>query len=299
MYHVFSPSADAVSSLFIRIKPGPVVYDPTDVYPGLIGNASHLTVSRQIECLNGADALCCRDLQVSGFRRLNDGRRHQPTIVFPEFCFGEPRPPRPDSGDEIHVVTAGFIFDYVSPTGGIYSLAKHLAPKGIHLHIYPHPFLVRASDVRKKFKALLDLGERVHLHPVVAADKLPGELGKYDFGLIMMPAGDHYYNPEHFRVCGASKLTDYLEAGLGVIVSEGYGYINFVARRYTVVVGVHEAMREDVRERLEKARAQLRLRKRNGSNYTVSAQIPRLVRFYESLSGARTVDSNARHPNWH
>lgn len=287
IYHVFSPSADAVSSLFVRIKPGPVVYDPTDVLPGLIGNVSRIK-HRQVDCLEGADALCCRDLQVSGFRRLTGSRGHQPTILFPEHCFGKPRPPRPDAGDQIHVVSVGFIFDYVSPTGGIYPLAKHLTQNEIHLHIYPHPFLGEAGVVREKFRALLELGEGVHLHSVVKADELPSELAKYDFGLIMMPS-ENYYNREHFRVCGASKLTDYLEAGLGAIVSEGYGYINFVARRYTVVVGVREAMRENVRERLEKARAELRSQRRNGFNYTVEAQIPRLARFYESLSKRRST----------
>ena len=72
-----------------------------------------------------------------------------------------------------------------------------------------------------------------------------GELAKYDFGASVnnglsfeIPWSHH--NPARFPYCGSSRLFDYLDAGLGMIIHD---QLKFMSRTYNSYGIVYDATR--------------------------------------------------------
>ena len=295
VYHVFSLLADPASLMLLERKLGPTVFEPNDVFPGLIRGLPASDTALQEECLHKAPALCCRDLQVAAYESKRKVRLTGRRIWFPDLCANLP-PVRPHAGDaEIHVVNVGYIPDELFESGGAFPVVKALAEKSIHVHLYAN-FLRQkqtSHELRARYHKFFQLAEttgHVHVHGSVPLDQLRDEMPRYDFGLLLHQAGPSIYDPEHFRCCGSSREADYLEAGLGVIASRALAHQRFIARRYTVVIDADEVFKSDIRERLVAARQQLRSNRRPNLNFTVNAQISRLERFYERVG----LDANGR-----
>ena len=158
-FHLHSMmSNEPVIRAFIRHRPGPVIFDVNDTVRASFGERylqSHPDVAARESderfCIENADALCCRDLQVRYTIGRGGYRRPQDVIYFPEYC-SQPHviPGRKLSDDsgECHLVHVGIfgIEKRGEADTGYLDIVKLLAAQGVHLHLYVHPFFYRASQ---------------------------------------------------------------------------------------------------------------------------------------------------------
>jgi cytochrome c-type biogenesis protein CcmH/NrfG len=299
VYHVFSPWYDETSLNLIRHKPGKVVYDYTDVFAEIKTADAAKGVPYQQFCVENADGLCCRDLRMQHTIR-NLGHRSPPhVILFPDYCWD-----LPDESvsvdrmnDGIHVVSCGsFGIEKRGETdNGYLDIAKKMAARGVHLHLYPVRRMIWGpmSMFQDAFSDYLELAARtpfVHVHGPVPMEQVISEMSRYQVGASIVrvlsygerPKG---YTEAHFQYCGSTRIFDYLDAGLPILLNKAYGFqFDLLARHGIVIDATPEMLThadEFLRPCVTPAMRERVLQAR--SAYGVRRQIGQLTAFYESL----------------
>ncbi len=300
IYHVFSTMVDDTSVSFVKHKPGIVIFDPNDVFEGTINDAVHKFPFQRF-CIENADALCCRDLQIHHVTHKVGYRHPEKLIFFPEYCWDFPEyrthsKRRSDNGD-IHVVSIGNfgIEKLGEEEWGYLEIARRFAEQKVHFHIYLHWLWLSmpASVKDHHLSDYIDLSktsEYFHLHPTVPMDQLIQEISKYDFGVNVIAAkvmGKRIkkYNDDHFKNCLSLRNIDYLDAGLPIIISRELNLQHFIAKKYGFTVDVSPEMFSNTKAYLKRFLSPDIKNKivESRSNYTVKSQTKRLIAFYESL----------------
>ncbi|RMD87189.1 MAG: tetratricopeptide repeat protein, partial [Candidatus Dadabacteria bacterium] len=297
--HVFSLAADKTSMEFIKEKFVPIIFDTNDVFGGSINEAFSL-VSMQRYCIENADGLCCRDLQIVDICKSLGYKRSRKNILMQEYTWNDPEyygGPVDDKrwGEEPTIVAIGnFPIEKKGQGVGLLEISKALTAHKIHFHIYPHWFYHNISDEEFSdlFSDYIELQESTpyfRLHRPIAMTELVYTISKYDFGFGATAEATlgivHERSPTHFRFGGSGRNVDYLDALLPVISTRNLCFQYRRLNQYGLAIDggppfldnpipVLEKFRnEHVIEQLKKARKQ----------ESVLAHIPRLIRFYESF----------------
>jgi hypothetical protein len=301
LFHVFSPGCDDICTELVAHKPGRVIIDFYDHFYAMAGALPALKarlavdIARQRYCIERADAVCCRDLKMQYDRRITRIGRGKPIVYFPEYCWNSTPLPERRIDNAIHIVQIGWMgFETrgVNDTG-CFRVLEQFANAGCHVHVYLHPSFppIGSRDFETLFADYLSAAAitgRMHMHPTVPADQLIEELTHYDFGfgLINAMALDIPYqtiNPRHLRYTGSSRMFDYLDAGLGLLLGPQLKLM-FHQFRFTGVAldaagllhsgRIIEGLQHPPRERILSARQRL----------SILHHIHRLTAFYERLA---------------
>ena len=278
------------------LAPCPLVYDPYDVWRGMF-NAPRPARFLRLELwaerwlLEHAAGLCARSLEPQMLKRQFGYRLPRAMIYFPEYCLEQPVAHAPEAGAQsgIHIVYCGGVWPedrFSSATHGYaqyLAVGRRLAEFGFHLHIYPAnrdpqlPFetFFAAYIAESRVNAFF------HLHEPLPYPALMQALTQYDFALhifgpgINDQTGQNTQAKVHYST--ANKLFDYIQAGLPVIIHEGFHQRGLV-RHYGRAISVHHL--DELANLLPAARQ---------APYpvhvsaTLAYQAPRLGRFYEAL----------------
>jgi hypothetical protein len=244
-YHVFSSWNFDVAVMFVRNKPGKIVFDNYDVLTGMVKEEVLRRYLKQDEleqyCYLNADGLCCRDLRPQYLKR-HLGYRLPKTILFPEYCWPSGMFQRASKlTDGIHIVYVGNLeLDPDSPVGYQYELAALLSRNGIHLHIYPS-MLWHVGEVKRIMtRYVADHGgvqDFVHIHNTIPFYRLTEELSRYHYGILISTKHIDYgddHNTSYGHVSdyfGAAKVFDYMEAGLFAFIQNAR-FLRFMLERY-------------------------------------------------------------------
>jgi hypothetical protein len=301
VFHNFSHFDYQTSIRLLRNKPGRVVFDfydnPFSIHDGL-------PVSRQKKqededwrfCIENADAICARDLQLQYRRKELGIGRHKPLILFAEYCWNDTPLPERRADAEIHIVQIGWmgLETLGEMDTGCYRIFEKFVDAGCHLHIYRHPVYPSfgSAAFEAAFADYIALGRktgRVHLHQTVGPEKLNEELAKYDFGAgvsngmsFSIPWSNQ--NVARLPFCGSSRMFDYLDAGLGLILHEKLRFMYRTFQPYGIAFDASrllnapdlktELVRSSDRKAIERARKTL----------SIDQNIGRLTALYEGLS---------------
>lgn len=298
-YHVFSQWSEVTSEVMIRNKPGPVIYDVHDTVATIWDEGAKAEEPRQRWCMEHADGLCIRDLRHQFLKRLGY-RLPRPKIFFQEYCWRtkdstEVSNPFPEG--EIHLVSAGS-FD-IEKLGvrdsGLLRLGQMMADQGIHLHIFPSTLQLLALDGRFEniFSDYIDLEARtglVHMHRPLTVEALAEELRRYTAAFnvtagLTFRSGMARYDPTSLRYNGGARFFDYLEAELPVVLNRESVFVFRFFERFGLVAEASLEAISDMRQTLAPLmgpEAKARARRARGI-YSLEAQIPRLIRFYEQF----------------
>ncbi len=301
-FHVFSGNADVVSVNFVRNKPGKVIFDPYDFVEGFITQSYTYKVGQyQHFCLENADAICARDLRCKYLGRKLGYKLPRKVVLFSDYCSSRRKVSIPLSRgalDELHVVCCGNIAtgkSQLEVDWGYAAIAQKLISHGVHFHLYPHPAQANLPDFESNFSDFIELArktDRFHFHQPVAMDRVSEELSRYHFGinasfaltdLAFIPS----YHEAHFKFCSSARNTEYLEAGLPVLINADrhrYQYWSF--NRLGVAVDASRDFFEDPRTILTKFASNPALVsniRRAQDMYSHDKHIERLIRFYESI----------------
>ena len=300
VFHSFSASYDNTSVCLVENKPGRVIVDLYDYFYGIsdglpaMRERHALDIAKQSFCIENADAVCSPDMQLQYRRRETNIARDKLILHFPNYCWDRDPLPEPRRDDEIHVVQIGWMgFETKGEEDtGCFRVAREFVNAGCQFHIYLHPEFPKLDT--PMFKALFadylnlasDTG-RVHFHATVPTRRLIAELTSYDFGFAMINGSTYkipwrHHNPNWFPFVGSSRLFDYIDAGLGILIDEGLTYMRRTFR--PLALNGSELVRDRrIRETLSRkpSRAQV-LSVRN--SLSIRNQIYRLTKFYENVA---------------
>lgn len=230
LFHVFSPNCDDICVRMVQRKPGTVIVDfydhffsSADGIPALEARYA-VDIARQRYCIERADAVCCRDLQMQYRRRETRLARGLPVLYFPEYCWDNMQPLEHHKDGGIHIAQIGWMG--LETLGvmdvGCFEVLKLFVQAGCHIHIYLHPAFpsIGSAAFQVAFADYLNLSpELVHFHPTLPADALTEQISQHDMGFNIpnatvfdIPWKTH--NPRHLRFAGSNRMFDYLDAGL-------------------------------------------------------------------------------------
>ena len=227
VYHVFSNWNFDVASIFIRYKPGKIVFDNNDLLTGMIKEDILKRYPGQTElekyCYINADGLCCRDLAVQ-FLRKKLGYNLPPRLLFLEYCWPEGKFVKsPKLKDGTHVVYVGSIeTDVESVYAFEYELAAALSRNNVHFDIYPS-FEHVGTEIKANMKRFVEpevFNKYVHIHNTISPLSIVQEISKYHYGLIIssnvvdfpIDGNSHFQHKSGYT--SSAKIFDYLDAGL-------------------------------------------------------------------------------------
>lgn len=269
LVHVFSGAIDDYIGVFCKNKLAPVVIDLNDVFtPSLMSYCPERYAPTK-EVLSLADGFCARDLQVKCAERYDSCKIPEQIIFYPEYCWGsggESESQNKQEG-EVHIVSVGTIS---LETYGMYDccyleLTKRFLDQKIHFHIYP-PWHYRkdyrhnsAANFNRDYAQFLELEQEspyLHIHKSLPAEKLVVELRQYDFGVISggfegFSQRYTHFKPAYVQSCYSGRITDYLDAGLPILINEEVVFDYWLLKRYGVCIDLKEVLKPGFKTKLQ------------------------------------------------
>ena len=283
--HVFALRGDH-ALLLCATKNRPMVVDLYDTCAGFL-SATAGEKAAERHALSFADGITMRDLRVKYLERLHDYTLPAERVFIhdppsDQNTSPEPLPREPD--DPIRVVSVGWA------DGGEHSflrISHAFCAAGIHVHLYLNPHQnINDPDVAS-YRELQRENPCFHLEPPVYGADYSRKIRGYDFGLaiserFIFEEPSTNYTPDYLAGCGSSRLTDFIQLGLGVIVSPQFRFQHYWARRYATTTVL--ATRELLADPLPILRAALAARRPlKIDSITVQGVSARLGRFYERV----------------
>lgn len=307
--HVFSGAIDEYISLFCQYKIAPTVIDLNDVFTPCLMDYCPERYLPTREALALADGVCARDLQAKRAQQLDGCLLPKHTILFPEYCWGTSRlPSKSTDGDDIHIVSVGTIS---LETYGMYDccyleLVKKIIAHQVHFHIYP-PWSYRKGytaganvNFERDFADYLALQAQspyLHVHDSLPIDALAKELPQYDFGIISggcTAFGQTYthFKPAYVAACYSGRISDYLDAGLPILINEEVCFDYRLLMRYGVGVDLKCVLTSTFKSDLQKMKTDHQLMnnvQHMRLHYTVDKNAQRLAHFYNTIIDNTTI----------
>ena len=194
--------------------------------------------------------------------------------------------------NEIHTVYIGasgstdpkgscdFLFDYFNL----------MVKQNIHVHLYIKPNTLSEKEIVRLYKnALGDLynSEYFHLHFPLDPKEIIKEISKYDFGLsFSVHMGSEGFNETNTKFTTGNKFASYFEAGLPVIYSSSFGFMDEVLTKYGLgmpVDGLDDI--KNIKERINKLDYKKVVEKvvKAREDFLMEKNFPRLERFIEDI----------------
>lgn len=277
LVHVFSGAIDDYVGLFCHKKIAPVVIDLNDVFtPSLMSYCPERYIPTK-EALALADGFCARDLQVKCAERHDGCKIPEQVVFYPEYCWDRPATLlKKKSKDEVHVVSVGNVSleTYDMYDCCYLELTKLFLDQGIHFHIYP-PWHYRKdyantspANFQKDYLQFLELEKKspyLHIHDSLPAEKLVNELQQYDFGVIsggFTGFGQRYthFKPAYVQACYSGRITDYLDAGLPILINEEVAFDHWLLKRHGVSLDLKEVLKPGFKQKLQALKQNVELK---------------------------------------
>lgn len=304
LVHVFSGAIDEYILLFCQKKIAPVVIDLNDVFTPALMDYCPERFAPTKEALALADGYCARDLQVKYAERSDNCKLPPKVILFPEFCWN--KAPASSQGvketqQEIHIVSVGTIS---LETHGMYDccylqLVQKILNLEIHFHMYP-PWCYRKDHLtpnvnfEKDYGAFLTLAHTnpfLHIHDSLPAEELFSELKRYDFGIVSGGSRElgqrfSHFRPSYVSSCYSGRISDYLDAGLPVLINEEVEFNYWLLKRYGIGVDLKGLLQPNFKKKLQALKHETLLHSQvqaMATKFSISQQAPRLARFYAEV----------------
>jgi len=316
LYHVFSSWNFDTAEMFMRNRPGRIVFDDYDVISGvarpefMAANYPGLQQSERY-CLENADGITCRDLLLQTSKRELHYQIRGRVLYLPDCCWGDHADERSSGidADALHLVYAGNMAIEKNaasphPRDNFYFLdfARDITSSGIHFHVYPSPSFTDGFE--NTLSDHLELASRTpyyHVHRPLHADRLVAEISRYDLGLLSMwqetRDSNKAYLPVIFSHSTSNKLFDYLDAGLGIVTCDAMRFQRWFLGKNDVCISAYlEDAREAILSQPLSFWRGLRKRARLArDSFSARVHARRLLRFYLTLIGVGQ-DSMAQMP---
>lgn len=200
---------------------------------------------------------------------------------------------QPAAGESWRLVFAGGIPPYgarhphaLFGDAQLLPVAEALVAQGLQVDVYLNPCMVPASRPQENYPEYYALQERrlgFRFQVGLLPEQLAPHIASYHFGLMLYDFTGSRVGDLHFKAVIPSKLFQYLEAGLPVLVSARLQSVCALVHRYGIGLVIEEGGLADVARRL-RACDYARLRSnvlRAREALSMESQISRLEALYE------------------
>lgn len=289
LIHLFAPDG-AQAYLLCASKICPLILDINDTCKShLLQSLPRVWEQCERDAIRASDGMTHRDLRVKYLHELYDYPlpRHNMLAV----DVGQEKSPVSSQikrNGEIRVVSVGWVG---KGDNSILRTIRAFCADGIHVHMYTNPFQRDTDPEMEDYWKLQKQSEFFHFEQPVFGDAYWEHLSRYDFGLSVCEPLVFGETPVSVTIdslhgAGSSRLTDYILAGLGVVISPGLRFQWFLARRYAeVVVPVTSEFLNGPRAVLESAlRQKAEAGRKNHSMITTKGVARRLGAFYSKVA---------------
>ena len=301
LYHAFAPKS-YYPDLVRQFVTEPFLIDMQDVFTCYYGVAPKVRwLKKELpferNCLLYSDGIVAHSLEPNIGFRMYAAKNKPPTIFFPLYTDNDKfLNNNKNLEEDIHFVYAGGVAgSHRDKThyGSIqfHELIKLLDGQHIHFHIYPSPSNFKA-DYEEYFQ-IAQTTEYFHFHAPVSQEIIAEELNKYHFGVIPFFSTNSKQSKDKYKYATSLKLFNYIEAGIPILVSEDLLYQSWIVRRYNagIIIGKDDLTRiREVVLRQDYLKLVADLIKRR-EEISLKVHIPRLLKFYQEVTGHR--DSNS------
>lgn len=309
--HVFSGSIDELTLMFCQDKPSPIVLDLNDVFAPSLQNHNKERFDLTKRCLELADGFCARDLQVKYAQKYDGWKIPRDNLLFPEYCWSDnflEHSAVSAECEEISVVSVG---TFCLETKGFFDsaylrLAEMLTEQEIHFHIYPHWMYRNNQEAYytdfREFFALREKTEYLHLHESLPLPELSIALKNYDVGLVSgasVALGQKLQltRNEYMKSCFSGRISDYLDAGLPVLVNKEVAFNVSLLKRLGMYVDLDKIHQPGFKDYLMKSVNHIRTNKihcKARERFSLLSQSERLSEYYSRLINKNAVQIAAR-----
>ena len=167
-----------------------------------------------------------------------------------------------------------------------------LLSAGFNIDIYNSMFRQLNDPALAVFRDLEQEFDGFRLLPGVPQDRLTETISGYDFGLLLaeMDKESSWCTDVQFDTCVGTKLYNYLEAGLPVLVNAEYAYMTEIVEANGVGFGIHSrdlAGAPDKIRAFDRVAARSKIRVFNEQT-GMNVQISRLTTLYDDILGRPT-----------
>jgi hypothetical protein len=244
IFHVYSMmSSEEIEFLFIKHKPGTIIYDVYDMARACHTEDFILTqpefsrrALREKYLIENSDALCVRDFQIQYVNTFAPIKLPSKILNYPLYCSAKASynaVKLSDNDKQFHAVVMGHIgIERLGDVDdGYIEIATMLAEQNINLHIYMHWFHEHCNneEIAKIYRDYITLSERtgkVHIHKTVPMNTVIKELAQYDIGMsvnrLTLFNKQGYSKNNNGNVYGeAGRTYDYVDAGIIPVAHKG------------------------------------------------------------------------------
>jgi hypothetical protein len=234
--HLFAPNG-AQAYLLCRTKIRPLILDIYDTSSGM-SVAPAVWKNCERGAIQSADAMIHRDLRVRYLQTVHNYVLPRDNIfIHDPFPENEFRNISERKENEIRVVSVGWV---ARGDNSLLRSIRALCAHNIHVHLYVNPYQHEDDPELNDYLALQQQSVFFHIETPVYGKTYREHLARYDFGLAIFEPyvfGEtpKSYTDDYLRGCGSSRIIDYIQMGLGVIVSPGTRFQYLLARRYATI----------------------------------------------------------------
>lgn len=307
--HVFSGAIDDLILLLCKNKPSPIVVDLNDVFCPALFNYLEDRFEPTKLCLESADAICSRDLQIKYAQKIDKYNLTKNLILFPEYStknfrevIEKNRTLKNKRSDEVHVVSVGTFC--IEKNGmndsGYLKIAKLFIKNKIHFHIYPHWFYKESqrsifnANVNIDLSDYFDLqkkSEYIHIHESLHFSALADELVTYDFGLVSGGSNElgqelNALKENYMNACYSGRISDYIDAGLPVLINSEVKFNTWILKRYGIYYELKDILKDGFKENLIRIKQDASLEVNNelaSEKLSIKNNIARLISIYNKV----------------
>ena len=208
-----------------------------------------------------------------------------PKMSLPPICLDEwTIPPKKKKNKEIHIAYGGSPFPSWGKNISFLEIVKIITSQKIYLHSYgpctdgkDNPILIKESEKNKYYK----------FHERVNPNNLNKELSKYDYGIFpeFWEPSEVDSNPGIVKTGMGTKMTNYIEAGLPIIISKQDEYMAKIVEKYNIGFSIDFGDLKNLRKIIEqKDYRQLQKNvKKFQEEFKWSKKIKDIEKFYEKV----------------
>jgi hypothetical protein len=167
-------------------------------------------------------------------------------------------------------------------------IIKIITSQKIHLHTYSPCIDEKDNlDYIKESKK----NKYYHYHDKIKPDLLNEEMSKYNYGiflLFMNPSKNGVF-PEGEKEFMGSKLINYIEAGLPIILNKEYHYMKDLMKKHNLGIAIGTEDLKNLRKILEKTdynKLQKSIKKYQ-EEFKLSKEIKKIEEFYDKIAGIK------------
>ncbi|MEW6235204.1 MAG: hypothetical protein AB1656_07435 [Candidatus Omnitrophota bacterium] len=295
VYHVFSCWNFNTAELFVRHRPGKIVFDDYDVLAGMVDEERLESkypkqLNKERYCLENADGLCCRSIETQYAKRHHGYKYSGSRIFFPEMCWNTDfHTPKKNDFDKFCVALVGNLSinadeEINHPNNYHLQMALYLSQYSVYVRMYC-PVIDKNEPFLQQLMQTNSFISRHWLSP----DRLIQDMFFFCHGgMLCCPSveSDAMYRRTKRNYGIGNKVFDFIDAELPIFYENSGRFMDWLLYRYRLTADLSDLLSNPsaaVSQMQNRFSANAEHIKKQKRHFSIVERIKRLIDFYENV----------------